>query len=125
MKERTLRRRCIIRETDFEKVKRKAFMPIGVDILYDRADWQPITRESIERDMILKGLKGQMMPRGGSWLIPEDYLLYSQDSLYDQRYTRWNARYDSQGYLVVQARSNVKTVRLGWAVFEKDLVSRL
>jgi hypothetical protein len=125
MKERTLRRRCIIRETDFEKVKRQAFKPIGVDVLYDRADWRPITRESIERDMIMKGLRGQRMPRGGSWLIPEDYLLYSQDSLYDQRYTRWNVRYDSEGYLVVQPRSNLKTVRLGWAVFEKDLVSRL
>jgi hypothetical protein len=125
MKERTLRRRCIIRETDFEKVKKQAFKPIGMSVLYDRADWQPITRESIERDMIVKGLRGQQMPRGGSWLIPEDYLLYSQDSLYDQRYTRWNARYDSEGYLVIQARSNVKTARLGWAVFEKDLVSRL
>jgi len=125
MKERTLRRRCIIRETDFEKVKRKAFTPIGVSILYDRADWQPITRESIERDMIMKGLRGQQMPRGGSWLIPEDYVLYSQDSLYDARYKTWRAGWDEEGYMTIQSRSNVKPVRLGWAVFEKDLVSRL
>jgi hypothetical protein len=121
----TLRRRCIIRETDFEKVKRKAFMPIGVDVLYDSAEWTPITRESIERDMILKGLKGQMMPRGGSWLIPEDYVLYSQDSLYDQRYKTWQADWDEEGYMTIQSRSNVQPVRLGWAVFEKDLKNEL
>jgi hypothetical protein len=125
MKERTLRRRCIIRETDFEKVKRQAFIPLGVHVLYDRADWQPITRESLERDMIIKGLRGQRMPRGGSWLIPEDYLLYAQDSLYNVKYARWNPGYDPEGYLVVQPRRNLPTIRLGWGVFEKDLESRL
>jgi hypothetical protein len=116
-----LRRKCIIRETDFQKVKRKAFMPIGVDVLYDSAEWTPITRESIERDCIIKGLQGKMMPRGGSWLIPEDYMLYSQDSLYDQRYKAWRASWDEEGYMTIQSRSNVRPVRLGWAVFEKDL----
>jgi hypothetical protein len=121
----TLRRRCIIRETDFPKVRRKAFTPLSfgetVSVLYDRAEWMPITRESIERDMILKGLRGKMMPRGGSWLIPEDYVLYSQDSLYDARYKTWRAGWDEEGYMTIQSRSNARPVRLGWAVFEKDL----
>jgi hypothetical protein len=68
---RTLKRKVIIRETDYAKVKHRAFMPIGVDVLYDRAEWRPLTRENIERDMIMRGLKGEQMPRGGSWLIPE------------------------------------------------------
>lgn len=124
MTTRTLRRRVIIRETDFEKVRRRAFLPIGVDVLYDRAEWRPITREEIERDMIIRGLKGEEMPRGGSWLIPEDYLLYNQDRLYNDRYTAWAACYDRDGFMTVQAKKNLPVVRLGWAVFEKDLESR-
>ena len=122
---RTLRRRVIIRETDFEKVKRRAFMPIGVSVLYDRAEWRPITREEIERDMIMRGLRGDEMPRGGSWLIPEDYLLHSKDSLYNDRYAAWTVCYDKDGFMTVQAKKNLLPVRLGWAVFEKDLESRL
>jgi hypothetical protein len=125
MTTRTLRRRVIIRETDFEKVRSRAFLPIGVHVLYDRAEWNPITREEIERDMIMRGLRGKQMPRGGSWLIPEDYLLYSQDSLYNTKYSRWNPCYDENGFMTVQAKKNLPVVRLGWAVFEKDLESRI
>lgn len=126
---RILRRRVIIRETDFHKVRKSAFSPIStmglLEILYDRADWQPITRESIEREVIMKGLTGEQMPRGGSWLIPEDYLLYARDSLYNGQYTKWHPRYDEDGYMIVKPRSNLPAIRLGWAVFEKDLESRL
>ena len=118
---RTLKRKVIIRETDYAKVKHRAFMPIGVDVLYDRAEWRPLTREDIERDMIMRGLKGEQMPRGGSWLIPEDYLLYNQDSLYNTKYSRWNPDYDEDGYMTVQPRKNLPRARLGWAFFEKDL----
>lgn len=122
---RTLKRRVIIRETDFQKVKKEAFIPIGLGTIYDRAEWNPITKEEIERDMILRGLKGEQMPRGGSWRVPEDYLLYSRDSLYNERYSHWNPQYDEDGYMTVQPRKNLPRVRLGWAIFEKDLVSRL
>lgn len=122
---RTLKRKVIIRETDFEKVKREAFMPIGLSTIYDRAEWWPLTRDEIERDMILRGLKGERMPRGGSWLIPEDYLLYNQDKLYNERYIKWRSGYDQDGYMTVQAKSNLPVVKLGWATFEKDLESKL
>ena len=123
---RTLKRKVIIRETDFAKVKRTAFQPLGLtDALYDRADWRPLTREEIERDMIMRGLRGEQMPRGGSWLIPQDYLLYNQDSLYNTKYSGWNPGYDEDGYMTVQPRKNLPRARLGWAVFEKDLASRL
>lgn len=121
----TLRRRCIIRESDFPKVRNKAFAPLSIGndliVLYDRAEWTPITRESLERDCIIKGLQGSLRPRGGSWLVPEDYVLYSQDSLYDSRYKTWRAFWDEEGYMVIQSKSNVQPSRLGWAVFEKDL----
>lgn len=118
---RTLKRRVIIRETDFHKVRKTAFTPLFMITLYDRANWQPITKESHEQAMIMKGLKGEQMPRGGSWLIPSDYLLYSQDSLYNTKYSKWNPRWDEDGYMVVQPRKNLPVVRLGWGIFEKDL----
>jgi hypothetical protein len=65
-----------------------------------------------------------MMPRGGSWLIPEDYVLYSQDSLYDQKYKAWKVYWDEEGFMVIQSRRNAQPSRLGWAVFEKDLGGR-
>jgi hypothetical protein len=126
---RTLKRRIIVRENDFQKVKTQAFSVVTlIDVLggfYDRADWTPLTKEAIEKEMIIKGLKGEMMPRGGNWLIPEDYLLYFQDNLYNKRYCHWNPRYDEDGYLVVQSKKNLGPVRLGWGIFEKDLESRI
>lgn len=125
MNKKTLRRRCIIRETDFHKVKKKAFEPLlcmGLtDTLYDRAEWIPITKQSHEQSIIIKGLKGEQMPRGGSWLVPSDYLVYARDSLYNPKYIDWNPRYDENEYMVVQPRKNLEPVRLGWGIFEKDI----
>ena len=118
---RTLKRKVIIRETDFEKLRRKAIN----STLYDCASWYLISRDEIERDMIVRGLRGEQMPRGGSLRVPEDFLLYFKDNLYDTRYTNWRSGYDSDGCMIVQPRSNLPKVRLGWAVFEKDLESRL
>jgi hypothetical protein len=129
MIKRTLKRRVIIRENDFYKIKLEAFSPVffleKVDCLYDRAEWTPLTKDSIEKEIIIKGLKGEQMPRGGSWLVPEDYLIYLRDSLYNERYCKWNPRYDEYGYLVVQPRKNIKPMKLGWGIFEKDLESRI
>ena len=124
-----LRRRVIIRETDFQKVKKTVFSPLStmgmLEVLYDRAEWIPITEQDIEQEVIVKGLKGERMPRGGSWLIPLDYLLYSRDYLYNEKYSGWNPRYNEDGFMTVKPRKNLPEVRLGWAVFEKDLGSKI
>ena len=53
-------------------------------------------------------------------------LLYNlKDYLYNQKYYEWNVSLDDDGYVCVQARKNTPKTRIGWAVFEKDLVSRL
>ena len=46
---RTLRRKVIIREYDFERVKREAFAPTGIHTLYDRAEFVPLNQEAIEK----------------------------------------------------------------------------
>jgi hypothetical protein len=129
MKTRTLIRKVIIRETDFEKVKKQAFIPLGVDVLYDRAEFIPLNQEALEKLKVVEILKGKK----NTPLLEADLdlkkpaLLVSQlrDYLYDNRYYIWHVTVDEDGFLCVQARKNTPKSRLGWAVFEKDLESRL
>ena len=50
---RTLRRKVIIREYDFNKVKEQAFMPVACmgisDTLYDRAIFLPLNQDNLEK----------------------------------------------------------------------------
>ena len=48
-----------------------------------------------------------------------------KDYLYNERYVHWKVSVDEEGYICVQARNNTPKSRLGFAVFEKDLVSRI
>ena len=60
---RTLRRKVIIREYDFNKVKEQAFMPIACmgisDTLYDRASFLPLNQDNLEKLKVEEILKGK------------------------------------------------------------------
>ena len=123
---RTLRRKVIIREYDFEKVKYQAFLPIGAVTLYDRAEFNPFTKDTLTRDYLMKILgdktkKGLARPDQH----PANWLYDMKDFLYSDKYINYHPEYDEDGYVWVQARKNTPKTRLGWAVFEKDLESRL
>lgn len=125
MTKRTLRRRVIMREYDFVKVRADA-LNVGFTtsyVLYDRADFQPLNQETLEKLKLVDLLKGKQTPLAKSdanLQNPALLLFHLKDYLYDERYIDWNVDVDDDGYLCVQSRKNTPRTRLGWAVFEKD-----
>jgi hypothetical protein len=126
MKKRTLRRKIIIREYDFERVRDQAFRPLGICTLYDRAEFVPLNKDALEHENLIKLLKnGENKNLFKPTSVPAIFLFNIKDHLYDQKYIEWHSEYDDEGYIWVQARKNTPRTRLGWGVFEKDLESRL
>ena len=130
MTKRTLRRKVIIREYDFHKVKADA-LSVGVTTqyaLYDRAEFVPLNQETLEKLKLVEVLKGKenAITKVDSSLKVPALLLYNlKDYLYDVKYIDWQVSIDEDGYLCVQSRKNTPKTRIGWGVFEKDLESRL
>jgi hypothetical protein len=128
---RVLRRKVIIREYDYNKLVQETSMPLKVGDhkpLYDRSNFLPLSQSNLEKLKVVEILKGKQSPITEVSLNLENpaLLLYNlKDHLYNQKYFEWNVDVDSDGYICVQARKNTPKSRLGWAVFEKDLVSRL
>lgn len=125
---RTLRRKVIIREYDFVKVRSDA-LDIGFvkyHTLYDRAEFKPLKKDDLEKENLLKVLKDPVKNNPFKPTeIPALFLFNVKDYLYNQKYIDWNAEYDEDGYIWVQARKNTPRSKLGWGIFEKDLASRL
>lgn len=125
MKTRTLKRRVLIREYDFKKVRAQAFQPVGLSTLYDRASFTPVSLDNIEKQQIIDLLKGKTTPMWSDLSLPAIALFNVKDHLYDSRYYNWHVTFDEDGYLCVQARKNTPLSRIGWGIFEKDLTSRI
>lgn len=125
---RTLRRKVIIREYDFVRVRSDA-LDIGFvkyHALYDRAEFKPLKKDDLEKENLLKVLKDPVKNNPFKPTeIPALFLFNVKDYLYNQKYIDWNAEYDEDGYIWVQARKNTPRSKLGWGIFEKDLTSRL
>ena len=130
MKTRTLKRKVIIREYDFNKVRDQAFAPLAcmgiLDTLYDRAEFIPLTKNDLEIQNLVHVIKkGQddnpLKPTG----VPAAFLYNAKDYLYSAKYIDYHPEYDEDGYIWVQARKNTPRTRLGWGIFEKDLGSRV
>ncbi len=129
---RTLRRKVIIREYDFNRVRDQAFAPLAMmgvlDSLYDRAEFTPISQENLEKLKVVEILRGKATKISEVELdLKKPALLVAQlrDYLYNTKYYQWRVTVDEDGYVCVQARKNTPKSRLGWAVFEKDVESRL
>lgn len=119
---RLLRRRCIIREYDYQRVAREARELIEGEPLYDRVSFEPITRDGMEKQSLLLVLKNN--DRWGDYVpsrYPINTLVLFRDYLYNTRYLTWTATYDNEGQMWIQSRRNTPCTRLGWGVFEKDL----
>lgn len=125
MKTRTLKRRVLIREYDFKKVRAQVFQPVGLSTLYDRASFTPVSLDNIEKQQIIDLLKGKTTPMWSDLSSPAIALFNVKDHLYDARYYNWHVTFDEDGYLCVQARKNTPLSRIGWGIFEKDLTSRI
>jgi hypothetical protein len=127
---RTLRRKVIIREYDYEKVRDQSFMPLRsmglMETMYDRAEFRPITKTQLEYDNLIMLLRDDFEENPlRPTAIPALFLFNAKDYLYNQKYIEWKSEYDDDGYIWIQAKKNAPRTRLGWGIFEKDLVSRL
>jgi len=122
-----LRRRVLIREYDFEKVKPYALSTGRYQnqiTLYDRVIFEPLDQDTLEKHLVIDILKGNSkVLRDMKWdsYSPTGMLYSVKDHLYNTQYYQWMVTVDDQGYLCVQARSNTPKSRMGWATFEKDL----
>jgi len=130
MTKRTLRRRVIIRQYDFDKIKVNALSSnYGLpSALYDRAEFTPLSEDTLEKLKLVEILKGKTSPLSLTSLnlkFPALTLYQLKDYLYDERYIDWNVTIDLEGYICVQSRSNTPLSRIGWGVFEKDYESRI
>lgn len=126
---RVLRRKVIIREYDFNKIQNDVLgLHYDGKSLYDRIDFTPLDKDTLEKlklQEILKGKSGPLTEANWTMGIPAVLLYQLKDYLYDSRYYNWNPSIDEEGYICVQARKNTPKTRLGWGVFEKDLTCRL
>ncbi len=131
MKKRTLTRKVIIREYDYNKVRDQALGGLIFDgmALYDRADFTPLNQEALEKLKVIEILKGKkntpLLEADLNLNMPALLVSQLRDYLYDSRYYNWRVTTDEDGFLCVQSRKNTPKSRLGWAVFEKDLESRI
>ena len=128
---RTLKRKVIIREYDFNKLKERALL-VGAfcdDVaLYDRASFVPLNQTNLEKIKLQEILRGKTSPiADANWnlSIPAILLFHLKDYLYNEKYYDWNVTIDEEGYICVQSRKNTPKTRIGWGVFEKDLTSKL
>ena len=127
---RTLKRKVIIREYDFNKVAEDATEThYGGHALYDRVSFLPLNQENLEKLKVVELLKGKehtpLVRSDWNDNIPAMLLYQLRDYLYDNRYYDWRVTIDEEGYLCVQSRKNTPKTRLGWGVFEKDLPCRI
>ena len=111
-----LRRQTIIRESDFEKRIQAA-----VPLLYTRAEFKPVTVQELERDHMFKILSDDPSLNQNlrvDFKNPKNILFHYRDYIYNPRYREWNLEIDSDGYIWIQSRKNVRPSRLGWATAE-------
>jgi hypothetical protein len=116
---RTLRRRCIIREYDFNKILKKD----PDRLLYDSYEFEPFTKLKLEQEAMWHTLKGT---NTNNWLIenpPISNLRRLQDSLYDKKYLDWDCWHTSEGFVLIQSRKNAPQTRLGWATMTKNFTN--
>ena len=133
MNKRVLKRKVIIREYDFNKIKSQALAPLStmgiIETLYDRAKFIPLNQEEFEKLKVLDILKGKkhtpILETEYDFDRPTMLLHDLRDYLYNEKYWQWNVSIDEDGYMCVQSRRNTPKTRLGWAEFEKDLECRL
>lgn len=124
-----LRRKIIIREYDFKKIKTKALGHIDrYCTLYDRAMFTPINKDELEKEYLIflltKDENIKTINPMNDWKptdYPSSYLWHIKKRLYNEDYARWDCRFDEDGYLLIRYNKGTPETKLGWGVFEKEL----
>lgn len=113
---RTLRRRILIREYDYNQIEYRA------KTLYDRVTFTPICRKDLEQEELVLMLKNPENDWDPPWGLEDtiSILLWrNKVLLYNQDYIRWRLT-DEIDSITIQSRKNTPVSKLGWATFEKD-----
>ena len=113
----TLRRRVIIRERDFDQ----KLAPVARK-LYDRVTWHAITMRDLEQENILAILREPDKQPPWDLSNPLQQMFWRQNKwLYNPNYTNWVFQ-DLMGFVWIDpGRSNSRPSRMGWATVEKDI----
>ena len=114
-----MKRRVIIRETDFKK------LPIWEKKKYDSITFEPITKEWLQRQVTWFSMKGNKNLANDyrHWQYPNEMIKrFYKTPLYDRRYKNWLVDYNEQGEMQIRAGINQPLSRVGIAVFRKEEV---
>lgn len=109
-------RSVIIREYDFKhKLKPRC------KALYDECEFEPMTRDGLEKEHMLHVLKGNT-EHFANYTKPKDMLYDVKSWLYSKDYIRNDVvvEYDDTGFLWIQYRKNTPKTKLGWAKLQKE-----
>lgn len=112
----TLKRRTLIRESDFYRIRARALR------LYDRVEFTPVSCKEIEQEYMLNILAGDPNKHRDSppnLQYPRSYLRTIKNKLYDSKYAEWLS-YQDNDLIYVKSRGNARPSCLGWARFERD-----
>lgn len=110
----------IIRTRDLKKTKKSwSRFYLFESYIYHRVEFEPITKQSIEKHLVELALKGKFCRFDRE--VPEHYLMLCHPFLHNRKYINWKLAFDDSGVLTVQSRSKYEPDVLGWAVFERDL----
>ena len=122
---RTLRRRVIIKENDFSKLRRDCLRNTpGLGSLYDRVSFEPINIKDLEQRYMIDVLNGKVYaetdPEKQSIKRPYRYIRYFEKFLYNKSYLGYKVHINETGDMHLQHRKNTPMYRIGWAIAEKD-----
>jgi hypothetical protein len=112
-----LRRRTLIREIDFDKIRRRC------ESLYTRVSWQPITMGDLEQLVMFDLLRGKLGSLDAakfyqSWGAKE-MLNYFRSQLWDKDYVRARVSVEDNLVMVTYRRASPRC-QLGWMECEFD-----
>lgn len=117
---RVLRRRVLIRETDFPTLRRNALSPKHpLAPLYDTAVFVPVNTRDLANIYLMNLLKG-IEPGPEQYHDKlKKYLNSLEYSLYTPKYLNYKIFDDESGQVYLQYRKDFTPVRLGWGILEK------
>lgn len=119
---RLLRRRVLIKASDFPKLRRAALSKnFDKGGLYDTAVFIPVNQHELGKEYTLKALHGQVNAPEKHYTQLHRYLEAVKIHLYSMNYLNYKIVLDDNGYVYLQYRKNTEPSALGWAILEKRI----
>lgn len=110
-----LRREVIVREYDFNQR-----LATAVPLLYDSAEFVPITEQEIKNYALVDILKNPLKAKQDREPEhPWSWLVRKKDRCYRNDYYKFIRDIDENGYIWIQYKKNAPRSRLGWATLIK------